>query len=154
MHREVGCLRRLVGPASLVDWRCYCSCSGLIPSVTKRSTLFVKELSFPQTTPTYDVFFNQTGLERVAIVGPVRWLWTADSSAKTRKKKGRRGLRPWPLRCLSQFLPERKDRLLRGRIFLRTFHRWGGLVFIAHVSPNWMVARILSHWMKHFLLLS
>ena len=24
---------------------------------------------------------------------------------KTRKKGGRRGLRPWPLRCLSQFLP-------------------------------------------------
>ena len=27
-------------------------------------------------------------------------------------------------------------------MFLRTFHRWGGLVFIAHVSPNWMVTRI------------
>ena len=33
------------------------------------------------------------------------------SSAKT-KKKGRRGLCPWPLRCLSQFLSERKERLL------------------------------------------
>ena len=57
------------------------------------------------------------------------------SSAKTRKKKGRRGLRPWPLRCLSQFLSERKDRLLRGRMCLRTFHRWGGLVFIVYVFP-------------------
>ena len=28
-------------------------------------------------------------------------------SAKTRKKGGRRGLRPWPLQCLSQFLSER-----------------------------------------------
>ena len=49
------------------------------------------------------------------------------SSVKTRKKVGRLGLRPWPLRCLSQFLLKRKDRLLRVRIFLRTFHRWGDL---------------------------
>ena len=28
-------------------------------------------------------------------------------------KGGQRGLRPWPLRCLSQFLSERKERLLR-----------------------------------------
>ena len=55
---EVGCLRRLASPASLVDWRCSCSCFGLIPSVTERSTLFVKELSFPQTAPTDDAFFN------------------------------------------------------------------------------------------------
>ena len=41
---------------------------------------------------------------------------------KARKKVGQRGFRPWPLRCLSQFLAERKDRLLRGRMFLRTFH--------------------------------
>ena len=33
--------------ASLEDWRCSCLCSKLIPSVAKRSTLFVKELSFP-----------------------------------------------------------------------------------------------------------
>ena len=69
-RREVGCLRRLAGPASLVDWRCSCWCSGLIPSVTERSDLFVKELSFPQTAPTDDAFFNRTGLERVAIAGP------------------------------------------------------------------------------------
>ena len=68
-RREVGCLRRLAGPASLVDWCCSCSCSGLIPSVTKRSALFVKELSFPQTAPTDDAFFNRTGLERVVITG-------------------------------------------------------------------------------------
>ena len=37
------------------------------------------------------------------------------SSVKIRKKVGRRGLCPWPLRCLSQFLAERKDRLLRGQ---------------------------------------
>ena len=76
------------------------------------------------------------------------------SSAKTRKKKGRRGLRPWPLRCLSQFLAERKDRLLRGQMFLHTFSRWGGLVFIVYIIPNWRVVRIISHWMGYFLPLS
>ena len=34
---------------------------------------------------------------------------------------------------------------------LRTFHRWGDLVFIAYVFPNWMAIRILSHWMRYFL---
>ena len=46
-------------PASLEDWHCSCLCSEFIPSVTERSTLFVKELSFPQTAPTDDAFFNQ-----------------------------------------------------------------------------------------------
>ena len=43
------CPRRLAGLASLEDWRGSCLCSELIPSVTERSALFVKELSFPQT---------------------------------------------------------------------------------------------------------
>ena len=76
------------------------------------------------------------------------------SSAKTRKKKGRRGLHQWPLRYLSQFLAERKDKLLRGRMFLRTFHRWGDLIFIVYIIPNWRAIRILSHWMRYFLPLS
>ena len=71
-----------------------------------------------------------------------------------KEKKSRQGLCPWPLRCLSQFLSERKDRLLRGRMCLRTFHRWDGLVFLVYVFPNWMVTRILSHWTKYFLPLS
>ena len=83
--------------------------------------------------------------------GLVYRLWMWHSSAKTRKKVGRRGLRPWPLRCLSQFLTERKYRLLRGRMLLRTFHRWGGLVFIVYIIPNWRVVRIFSHWMGYFL---
>ena len=37
---------------------------------------------------------------------------------------------------------------------LRTFYRWGGLVFIVYVIPNWRVVRILSHWMGYFLPLS
>ena len=147
MLRKVGCLRRLAGPASLEDWGCSCLCSELIPSVTEISALFVKELLFPQTAPTDDAFFNRNWAGACwnrwagtgTIVGPVRRLWTLDSSTKTRKKEGRQGLHPWLLRCLSQFLLERKDRLLRGRMFLRTFHRWGDLIFIVYVFPNWMM---------------
>ena len=47
----------------------------------------------------------------------------------------------------------RKDQLLRVN-FLRTFHRWGDLVFIVDVFPNWMVIRILSYWMGDFISLS
>ena len=79
-------------------------------------------------------FFNLTGLERIRVVGPEIGLllgWSAGSGCGTtvlqsldvallckdkKKRKCRRGLRPWPLRCLSQFLSERKDILLRGRM--------------------------------------
>ena len=79
-------------------------------------------------------FFNRTGLERIRVVEPEIGLllgWSAGSKCGTtglqsldvallykdkKKRKGRRGLRPWSLRCLSQFLSERKDRLLKGRI--------------------------------------
>ena len=131
-------------------------------------------------------FFNRTRLERVGVVEPElgllwtdaegSWIvgdevgllqcWSAGSGRGTplqkqeRRKNGRQGLRPWPLRCLSQFLSEKKDRLLRGRMCcvclcmsLRTFHRWGGLVFIMDdhdnfsnwimilnsMFPNWMM---------------
>ena len=36
-----------------------CLCSLLIPSVTEKSVIFMKELSFPQTAPTNDAFFNR-----------------------------------------------------------------------------------------------
>ena len=39
-------------------------------------------------------------------------------------------------------------------VSLRTFHQWGGLVFIVYVFPSWMVIRILSHWTRYFLPLS
>ena len=39
-------------------------------------------------------------------------------------------------------------------MFFHTFHRWGGLVFIVDVFPNWRVIRILSHLMGYFLPLS
>ena len=37
---------------------------------------------------------------------------------------------------------------------LHTFHRWGGLVFIVYVFPNWMVIKIISYWLGDFLSLS
>ena len=37
---------------------------------------------------------------------------------------------------------------------LRTFHRWGGHVFIMYIVPTLRVARILSYWMRYFLPLS
>ena len=78
--------------------------------------------------------------------------------AKTRKKGGRQGLGPWPLRCLSQTLFQRGERMLRSLSIdiqiLHTFHRWGGHVFIMYIVPNLRVARILSYWMRYFLHLS
>ena len=71
MCREVGYLHCLVGPASLDDWRCSCLCSELIPSVTEKLVIFIKELLFPQTAPT------RTGLECVGVVGPDLGYWRA-----------------------------------------------------------------------------
>ena len=98
--QEVGYLRCLAGLASLGDWHGSCLCSELIPSVTKRSTLFVKELSFPQTSPTDDAFFNwnwagacwNRWVGTGTVAGPVRWLWTLDSSTITKNKEDRWGL--------------------------------------------------------------
>ena len=59
MCQEACYLRRLVGPASSADWRCSCLCSESIPSVTEKLVIFMKELSFPQTAPTDDDFFNR-----------------------------------------------------------------------------------------------
>ena len=79
-------------------------------------------------------------------------------TAKTREKGGRRGLGPWPLRCLSQTLFQREERIPRSLSIdiqiLHTFHRWGGHVFIMYIVPNLRVARILSYWMRYFLSLS
>ena len=82
------------------------------------------------------LFSIGTGLESVGVVGLDQDRWRVELedagssgllrivamlicglrlkhlSTKTRKKGGWRGLGPWPLRCLSQFLSERKERLL------------------------------------------
>ena len=39
-------------------------------------------------------------------------------------------------------------------MFLRTFHRGGGLNIYSVCFPNLMVVRILSHWMGYFMPLS
>ena len=95
--REVGYPPHLAGLASWEDWRDSCLYSELIPLVTERSSLIVKELLSRRKCQMMMPFSTETGLERVEIVGPVRWLWTLDSSAKTRNKEDRRGL----ARCLS-----------------------------------------------------
>ena len=48
----------------------------------------------------------------------------------------------------------REDQLLRKRSFVRTFHRWGDLVFIMGDFSTWMVIQTLSYWMRDFLSLS
>ena len=91
-----------------------------------------------------------------ALIG-LLWMWR--SSAKTIKMGGRRGLHPWPLQCLSQFLSEKKERLLRGRICLV----WRCVSELAYLSmmerpciysgcsTSWTVTRGPSHWRECFL---
>ena len=69
------------------------------------------------------------GLERVGVVRPELELplgWSAGSRRWTplqkQKQRGSAGARPLPLRCLNQFfLDERKDQLLKGRMFYVPF---------------------------------
>ena len=93
-----------------------------------------------------DAFSTGTGLELAGFSGPVHRLWTSSSFAKTRNKKGSAGARLLPLRCLSQFFPGEEKINYLGNEFsgvcLRTFHLWGGPVFIMddHDNfPNWIV---------------
>ena len=77
-------------------------CFELIPSVTERSTLFVKELSFPQTSPNDDAFFNRNRAGACwghwagtkTIVGAGLQALALLSSEKTRKEKGRQEALP------------------------------------------------------------
>ena len=75
------------------------------------------------------------------------------SSAKIRNKKDRQGC-PLPLRCLSQFFPvEEKINCLGNEFFVRTFHRWGDMVFIMddHDNfPNWMMIQIFLPFGERF----
>ena len=92
----------------------------------------------------------------------IRKLWGWNSSEKTRKKKGgRQGLRPWPLRCLSQFLSEKKRDCLEGECvanvcvcmsFCVPFMGWPCIY--SRCSTSWMVIRSPSHWMEYFLFYS
>ena len=51
------------------------------------------------------------GVGLLLLIGRL-WVWLSPAR-RTKMKKGQRGLRPWPLRCLSQILSERKERMLR-----------------------------------------
>ena len=104
--QEVDYLCCLAGLASLGDWRGSCLYSELIPSVTERSALFVKELSFPQTVPTDDAFFNRNwdGACWNRWVGPLAL--DVGLLCKNKKQRGSAGARPLPLQCLSQFFPD------------------------------------------------
>ena len=134
------------------------------------------------------LFPTGTGLERIGVAGPdpgylLVWdagywivgagvgllllldcrLWVWYFSAKTRKKGGRQGLRLWPLRCLSQLLSKRKERMLRGGGGGRTRLVWRCVSEFAYFSPmgwpciysggptSWTVTRGPSHWTKCFL---
>ena len=56
---------------------------------------------------------DRLGWGRIAAMLIYRLCMRHSPARRTRRKKGRRGLRPWPLRCLSQILYERKERMLR-----------------------------------------
>ena len=81
-----------------------------------------------------DVFSIITGLERTKIAGVGLSILHVGLFCKNNKQKGSVGGRPLPLRCLSQLFPvEKKINYLENEILcicLRTFHRWGGLIFI------------------------
>ena len=65
---------------------------------------------------------------------------------KNKKQKGSARAHLLPLRCLIQFFPgEEKMNCLGNEFYVRTFHRWGGLVFIMDDRdnfPSWMMIRI------------
>ena len=84
-----------------------------------------------------------TGLEHVGIAGPELDLSLGRSAGSRRqtplqkqeRKKGRRGLRRWPLRCLSQFLPERKTDCLEGECSTYLSLKGWPDIYIAFVFP-------------------
>ena len=98
-------------------------------------------------------FSTGTRLERVDSAGPELGLllgrsagserWTPLQKQERKKISGGSPVAaPMPKSVLSC---GREYQLLRGRMFLCTFHRWGDLVFIAYVFPNWIMVMILSH---------
>ena len=79
---------------------------------------------------------------------------------KNKEEGGRQGLRPWPLRCLSQSLSQwKRKNAYGGRICLV----WRCISELAYLSPmgwpciysgcpiSWTVTRGPSHWRECFL---
>ena len=54
---------------------------------------------------------------------------------------------PMPKSVLSSGRSKEKINCLGNVFFVRTFHRWGDLVFIVGDFPNLMVIWTLSYWM-------
>ena len=84
-----------------MDWRYSFLCSLLIPSVTEKSIIFVKELSFPQTAPIDDAFFQPdwAGTCRGRWAGPGLLLgWSTGTGVallcKNKKEEGSAGASP------------------------------------------------------------
>ena len=88
------------------------------------------------------------------------WISGVAPLCKNKEEGGRRGLRPWPLRCLSQSLSERKRKnAYGGRIYLV----WRCVSELAYLSAmewpciysgcstSWTATRGPSHWMECFL---
>ena len=62
-----------------MDWRCSCSCSKLIPSVTEESVIFVQELSAPRWASTDDAFFQtELGWSVLRVVGLDQDFWRVE----------------------------------------------------------------------------
>ena len=156
--REVGYPPHQAGLAFWKDWRDSCLYSALIPSVPDRSALFVRNCRSHRRRQLMMLFQPELGWSVLGSLGRNwRYSWAgplaldAGLLCKSKKQRGSAGARPLPLRCLSQFfLDERKDQLLRRRMFCVPFT--DGV--IAYAFSNWMVVRILSHWTKYFLPLS
>ena len=87
-----------------------------------------------------DVFSIITGLERAKIAGVGMPILHVGLFCKNNKQKGSARGRSLPLRCLSQlFSVEEKINYLENEILcicLRTFHRWGDLIFIIDDYDN------------------
>ena len=102
-----------------------------------------------QDSPTLeidDAFSTGTGLESAGFAGPVCRLWALNSFVKTRNKKGSTGVRPLPLRCLSQFFPVEENINCLGNevlcICFRPFHHdnFPNLIMILNsMFPNWIM---------------
>ena len=83
-------------------------------------------------------------------------LWMGQSPVRRSRRK------KWSARALPVAAPmpksvslfERKENssgLVLACIFLRTFHRWGGCVFIMYIIPDFRVTGIISQLMRYFL---
>ena len=114
------CGGRLAGPRLLAGWTGGCQIVWALDLRTLIVALLCKNKeeggsarASPVTAPmVYRPCVVGPGVGLLLLLIGKLWMWHSPAR-RTRRKKGRRGLRPWPLRCLSQILSERKERMLR-----------------------------------------